>query len=173
MTMFRSRAAALLAATAALALGATPALARDGGWGHPSRHHRGDGIGAGDVFAGLLVLGGIAAIASAASNSNRSSPPREPDYRYPDARGQGDGQGYGDARPEWRGGDGYRGSGTSIDGAVDACVAEVEQGNRAVDTIDEARRAGDGWSVEGRLRDGRAFSCSVDGDGEARDLAIN
>ena len=36
-----------------------------GGWG--GRHHHDDGIDGGDVFAGLLILGGIAAIASAAS----------------------------------------------------------------------------------------------------------
>ena len=70
MGINKSRFAAALAAAAALALSATPALAQvwgwgGGGWGH---HHR-DRVDAGDVIAGILIIGGIAAIASAASKS--------------------------------------------------------------------------------------------------------
>ena len=51
------------AAVGAMALvGATPVQARD-------RH--GDGIDAGDIIAGAVILGGIAAIASAASKNDR------------------------------------------------------------------------------------------------------
>ena len=43
------------------------------GWGGGGRHwHRDRGIDGGDVLAGLLIFGGIAAIASAASKSNDS-----------------------------------------------------------------------------------------------------
>lgn len=176
MTIFRSRAAAMLAATAALAMSASPVMAR--GWGHPPRHHHhGDGIDAGDVFAGLLVLGGIAAIASAASSARKNTPAREPDYRYPDTRdaGRDGGRDYGEPQADLPGDQGGAGQNAnlSIGGAIDACVAEVERGSRAVDTVDEARRAADGWSVEGRLADGRDFSCTVDRDGRARDVTID
>ena len=80
MKILRSRPAAALALAAALSLTASPAMAR--GWGH--RHHDRGGVDAGDIFAGLLVIGGIAAIASAASKKNKQ--PREGDYRYPDDR---------------------------------------------------------------------------------------
>lgn len=42
-----------------------------GGWGGYRHHHHGDGIDGGDVLAGILILGGIAAIATAASNNSR------------------------------------------------------------------------------------------------------
>ena len=55
------------------------------GWSQYGRYHnrhRG-GIDGGDVLAGVLVLGGIAAIASAASNSNRNhNRDYRDDYRY-------------------------------------------------------------------------------------------
>jgi hypothetical protein len=47
------------AAAAAMALAASPANARD---------RRGDGIDAGDIIAGALVIGGIAAVASSIGN---------------------------------------------------------------------------------------------------------
>src|SRR5262245_40287131 len=81
MNIFRSRTAATLAAAAALSLTATPAMAR--GW-----HRHGDGIDGGDVVAGLLIFGGIAAIAAAASSkSNKDRQARQDDrYRdYPDS----------------------------------------------------------------------------------------
>ena len=46
-------------AAGAMALSATPAAARD-------RHH--DGVDAGDIIAGALVIGGIAAVASSIGN---------------------------------------------------------------------------------------------------------
>jgi len=60
MKLHRSRAALVAASLAALALTATPASARH--W----RHHD-HGIDGGDVLAGLLIIGGIAAVASAAT----------------------------------------------------------------------------------------------------------
>ena len=70
------------AAAAALAVSsATPAMARD--------HRDNDGISAGEVIAGALIIGGIAAIASAGSNRDRYG------YRdgYYDRRGYRDGYG--------------------------------------------------------------------------------
>src|SRR5690606_28171444 len=118
-----SRAAAALAMAAALSLAATPAMARGyGDWGHHHRH-RGGGVDAGDVFAGLLIIGGIAAIASAASKQNRDQRERDvrypaPDYREPSGR-------YGDY-PDDRAPPGYGGVG--LNEAVDTCVGEVERG---------------------------------------------
>lgn len=61
-----------VAAGAMALVSASPAMARD-------RHH--DKIDAGDVIAGALIIGGIAAIASASSN-NRDRGYRYDDYRY-------------------------------------------------------------------------------------------
>lgn len=172
MKIFRTRPAAALAIAAALSLTATPALAR--GWGH--RHHDND-IDAGDVFAGLLVIGGIAAIASAASKKNKES--REPDYRYPDGNHRSEETyreplaDYGDDREDRGDRDyGWRSNG-DLDGAVDSCVGEVERGDRRVDSVDSVNRDGDGWRVEGRASDGRSFSCSVDRDGRIRGAAVD
>lgn len=173
MTIFRSRYAAWLAAAAALSLTATPAMAR--GW-----HRHGDGIDGGDVVAGLLIFGGIAAIAAAASSkSNKDrqaradSSYRDDDYRD-DRDYRGDDTRYvpraddrsDDYRPSgsnWR-------SGLSVDGAVDACVGAVEQGTRSIDSVEAVNRDGDGWRVSGRVRGGNDFSCSVDGQGRVRSV---
>jgi hypothetical protein len=175
MKFFRSRPAAALTMAAALSLTATPALARH-------RHH--DRIDGGDIFAGLLVIGGIAAIASAASKKSRER--READYRYPDGR-------YPDGRypdRDYRAEDGRyhvppvdnrdyrddRGYGTradrNLDGAVDSCVAELERGNRRVDSVDSVNRSANGWTVEGQV-DGRDFTCSVDGDGRIGGVTVD
>ena len=54
------------------------------GWSQYGRYHKRHrgGIDGGDVLAGVLVLGGIAAIASAASNSKNRDTYRDRDYRY-------------------------------------------------------------------------------------------
>jgi len=164
MNIFRTRPAAALAMAAALSLTATPAFAR-GGWGH--RHHHGDGIDGGDVLAGLLVIGGIAAIASAAGKKDQES--READYRYPnrDYRSQDDGYYVPPADGPDRPGDRYGAGAGDINGAVDDCVAEIERNDRRVDSVDSVNREGDGWRVQGRAG-GRDFSCTVDRDGRVR-----
>lgn len=110
------------------------------------RHHRG-GVDAGDILAGVLIIGGIAAIASAAENSRdrypQSAPPRYPDprrgdYRYDDGRG--------------------------IDRAVSLCVDTIERDVR-VETVDAVNRNARGWTVTGSLFDGQDFSCSIGEDG--------
>lgn len=52
---------------------ATPVLVHDRYSWH--RHYRHDGIDGDDLLAGLLVVGGIAAIASVASKSSRDEAP--------------------------------------------------------------------------------------------------
>ncbi|MBV1691731.1 hypothetical protein KRR38_29645 [Novosphingobium sp. G106] len=175
MIILRSRAAAALAAAAALSLTATPAMAR--GW-----HRHGDGIDGGDVVAGLLIFGGIAAIAAAASSkSNKDRQARADDgYRDDGYRDDGyrddrdyrdDGQHYVPPASRYSPGTSNWRSGVSVDGAVDACVGEVERGTRSIDSIEAVNRDGDGWRVSGRVRGGNDFACSVAGDGRVRSVS--
>ena len=183
MKILGSRSAAMLASAAALSMLATPALAdgwgggNGGGWGHHEHH---DDTGAW-VVGGIIGIGLIAAIASASSKSNRDRQARssDGDYRNDGYRG-GDYQGGNQGRDYGRssgGNDGYNGSysgsGRSIDGAVDACVGEVERGSTRVDTVDNAGRDGDGWRVTGRVSGGRNFDCAVDGDGRVRRVTVD
>ncbi|MDE8651388.1 hypothetical protein [Novosphingobium album (ex Liu et al. 2023)] len=175
MRLSASRPAVALAATAAFAMMASPVLARGWGDGHHHRRH-GDGIDGGDVLAGLLILGGIAAIAGAASKS--SDDQRDEPYRYPgpEAEPAPDDGAYGEAppddRPAYPPSDSWRDAG-SLDGAVDRCVDEVERGERRVDTVDSVNREDGGYRVEGHMRDGRGFSCRVDRDGQIRQVAVD
>ena len=179
MKQLASRTAVSLAAAAMLMTTASPAMARH--W-----HHRNRGVDAGDVIAGVLIIGGIAAVASAATRNNRDRdraryPSRYPDYRgdyrYPnrDYRGdyrnrdyRGDDYRYGDRDDR----DGYQGAGM-IDGAVETCVREVERGNREVDTVDAANREGDGWRIEGQMQGGGLFACNIGSDMRVRNATVD
>jgi len=173
-----NRFAAAGALAAAFSLAATPAAAVDlpqpvQGFGpqqvetynadaenmqHGWRRYRGrDRVNAGDVLAGVLIIGGIAAIASAASK-DRNEP-----RRYPDA--------YPDERERYRQGD-WRAQGTGMDRAVDMCVNEVERGPERVDSVDSASRTGEGWLVSGSLNTGAGFSCRIDNNGRIRDINL-
>lgn len=172
-------------AAGAMAVSATtPALARDR-----------DGIDAGDVIAGALVIGGIAAVAAAASGGDRY------DYHYGrDYRGRYDDYGYGYGR------------GIRPRDAVEQCVRAAERaasrysyGGRAkVTDIRDVDRKDYGYRVKGRIavnsmgRDWRwgdrdrgwnrdyrgwndslrgydagTFDCKVDYRGGIRDLDFN
>jgi hypothetical protein len=132
------------AAIGAVAIGAmisaTPSMARD--------HRDRDGISAGEIIAGAVVIGGLAAILSADNdrydrgdrydNGNRG--------RYDDARyGYGyDYNRYGNSRS-----------------AVNQCVSAVERGSRRYGRTDVTQvtsidRKRDGYKVKGRVvvRDG-------------------
>jgi hypothetical protein len=122
--------------------------------GYRRWHHR-DRVDAGDVIAGVLVLGTIAAVASAASKSRQDR-----EYRYPQRYPAPD-------RPyDYRSGstDSRYNDGRGIDRAVDMCAREVERTAR-VDTVDGVDRNGDGWRVTGRLSNGDPFTCSIGNDG--------
>jgi hypothetical protein len=134
---------AMLGAAAATIVAATPADARDRGYG---RGH--DGIDAGDVIAGALIIGGIAAIASASSRNDRS-------YgrgygRYDDRRYNDRGWGYND------GGYGYYNNGYNSRRAVDQCVQAARRdasryGWARVTDVTSIERVRGGYAVRGRL----------------------
>ena len=157
----KSRFAAVLASAAALSLSASPALAQGwggGGWGH---HHR-DRVDAGDVIAGILIIGGIAAIASAASSKKRD---RRDDNRpdYPGDRTSGYGN---DNDQQWQ-------QNVGVDSAVNRCTSEVSRGSNRGPSVESINRDGDGWRVQGRTGEGAEFSCSVDGNGRVRNVQVD
>ncbi len=125
-----------VAAGAVAMASATPAMARD----YYGRDHH--GISAGEVIAGVAVLGGIAALASASSHHHN--------YRYEDHRYRG--------YDRYRG---YRGYGRYGDprSAVEQCIRAAQRtanryayGGRArVTQIRDVDRKRGGWKVEGRI----------------------
>ncbi|MEH6757268.1 MAG: hypothetical protein V7676_07125 [Parasphingorhabdus sp.] len=128
------------------------------GRGH-RRHHSGiDGV---DVLAGILIIGGIAAIANAASKNNRSD---DRDYRNDRPN---DNRRYDDRRSDSRS-DSHSSTG-SMDTAINICsnAAERQAGNDArVSGIESVARDGAGWRVEGELSgsEEQSFLCgSTDG----------
>jgi hypothetical protein len=134
-------------AAGAMVLGsASPAFARD--------HDRG-GVSAGDVIAGALIIGGIAAIATAASNSDRD----RYDVRYDGGYGNGYDNGYYDRRGyDDRYGNAY-GYNSNPRQAVQLCVNAAERqasrysyGGRAnVTDIRDIDRTNGGFTVRGRI----------------------
>lgn len=119
------------------------------------RRYRRNRIDGGDVLAGVLILGGIAAVASAASRNNErrryEERTRYEDRRYDDRR-------YDDRR------DTRRSNGTGLDSAVSQCLAEIERDAR-VESVDGASRVSSGWIVSGTLYNGTGFSCQIDNNG--------
>ena len=131
---------ATVAAGAMVASSASPALADS------YRGHDRDGISAGDVIAGALVIGGIAAVAASAGNDR--------DYRY-DRAGYGDyGRGWGggyDRDRDYR----FRGSPRR---AIEQCVFAAERnagrysyGRADVTDIREVRDTRYGYEIRGRI----------------------
>ncbi len=116
------------------------------GYGRGYRRHR-NRVDAGDVLAGVLIIGGIAAIASAASKNKQDRRSDNRDYRY-DQRN--DDRRYDNRRSDSRS---DRGTG-SMDMAINVCsnAAERQAGNNArVSEIQSVARDGAGWRVEGGL----------------------
>ena len=131
-----------IAAGAVAISSATPAYAE---------HRDRDGISAGDVIAGALIIGGIAAVASAASKNDRDR-----DYRYGDGDYRYDRAGYGyndrrdyDRDSHWRG---------SPRRAVEMCVRATERyagrmsyGRADVTDIRQVRDTRYGYEIRGRV----------------------
>jgi hypothetical protein len=139
-----------------------------GGWG---RGHRDDHIDAGDVIAGIFIIGAIATIAGASKKRQRNRD--YPEDRSEDQRGRQD-RGQSDRDQSDRGLSESRGKISSENDAVDACAAAVEArvGQAAsVRDITDVKSDTDGWDIEGVVekRDGwrdksveqTKFSCAV------------
>lgn len=131
---------ALVGTVAAGAMAVTtisPAYARDRG---------NDGIDAGEVIAGALIIGGIAAVAASAGNSNRDR------YGYGDRHGDDyryDRAGYGGY-----GGYGRHGSRQAVEECVQAAERDASRWTRGradVTQVTRVERRGDGYNVRGRI----------------------
>ena len=144
MKTFTKALVATAAAGAMAVSSATPAFARDG------RHD--GGIDAGDVIAGALVIGGIAAVAAAASSD------KDRDYGY-DRAGYGYDRGYGRDGYGYDRGYGYgRGWNGNPRFAVEQCVRAAERdagrfsyGRADVTDIRDVRQTRWGYEVRGRI----------------------
>lgn len=166
---------------------------RGRGWRRGWRRHR--GVRAGDVLAGVAIIGGIAAIASAANNNNRRD--RYDRRRDRDRDWQQD-QELRELREQNREQqreleylrsrgvevERYRGRGAEdrfpeeqrravapigIDGAIDTCN-DVAARDGAVRDVDGVERTGSGWSVRGTIEGGEAFDCRISNDGQIEAL---
>ena len=116
------------AAATAMAVSATPAAAKD--------RYDNDKIGAGEIIAGALIIGGIAAVLS-------SKDSKDDRYYSRDRRGYNNGYGYGNKRVGSR-------------KAVNRCVRRAERGasryGRAnVTQIRDIKRTRYGYRVKGRI----------------------
>lgn len=128
-----SKALVTVAAGAMAMTSTTPALARD----------RDSGISAGEVIAGALIIGGIAAVAASVGDNDRYDGRYDAGY---DRRGYGNDYGYG-----------YNGGNSRQ--AVEQCVNAAERGanrysygGRAnVTDIRSVSRTRDGFNVRGRI----------------------
>ena len=132
------------AAATAMAVSATPAVARHGG------HHDNDKITAGEVIAGAVILGGIAAILTS-GKKNRSYDDRSYDDRGYDNRGYSHG-GYDSGYDNYN--NGYRRDGSRA--AVERCVRKAENwasryGNAKVTEIRDIERTRYGYQVKGKI----------------------
>lgn len=164
MRKLTSLATAAAVVLTTVGLSATPAEARGryGGWGY--RHH--DRISTGDVLGGLLIIGTIAAIASAASKDKRE---RAPDYRYDPPYRDDERREVPRYEPEARDdtNSGAYGRGEAESRAADACswAVEGEMGDDArVDSITGTEANNGGWYVTGTASrlggEVRSFGCS-------------
>ena len=157
-------------------------------WGCRGRGWRGRrGVSAGDVLAGAVIIGGIAAIASAASNNRRERErdvvvverdrvrydDRYDERRYDDRRY--DDRRYDDRRYEQsrrhddRRSPSLRAGASGLESAVDMCLTEIERDAR-VEEVDNVQRTASGWAVTGSLYDGSAFLCSIGNDGRVENI---
>jgi hypothetical protein len=132
---------ALLAAGAASLAVSVPAQARHNDWGR-------DRIDVGDIIAGALIIGGVAAVASAVADGGRGY---DRDYnRGYDNRYRERGYGYDD------GGRGYYQNGYSSRSAVEQCVRAAQRsanryGWSRVTDVTRIDRIRGGYEVVGRL----------------------
>ena len=171
MTIKTSHVTALLAAAAVSSLAASPAAAQNwggvwgGGWGGGDWGHHRNRVDVGDVLTTILIIGGIAAIASAANKNKRDR--RGDDRPYPGDYPRDGSNGYGnDNDQQWQQNGG-------VDSVVNRCTNEVSRGSDRATTVESINRDGDGWRVQGRTGEGGAFTCTVDGNGRIRNVQVD
>jgi hypothetical protein len=183
MALTKNKLAAATAVAAAFSLIATPVAAAelprpaavkafDGDALNVDRHRRrwrDNDVDAGDVIAGVLVLGAIAAIAS--SNKGDRDRDRDRDYDYDNDRDvdidvDDNDVGYQDP------GENSRYGARGIDSAVSMCVNEVERRSARVGTVDSATRSVEGWHVAGSLEGGAPYSCAIGNDGRIGEVVV-
>lgn len=110
------------------------------------RNYRHNRVDAGDILTGVLIIGGIAAVAGAVKDAELENY-RDRDWRYPT-----DGEPFRDD------------DASGLDRAVSICVDEIERNSR-VESVDAANRSAGGWRVTGSLYNGEGFTCSIGADG--------
>ena len=127
------------------------------GWRRGWYGHR--GVSAGEVLAGAVIIGGIAALASSAANNRRNNPDvvvierevrddRDDDDRRSNPRSS---------------------TGLGIDNAVGQCLDAIERDVR-VDSVNSATRISSGWVVAGSIFDGSGFTCEIGNDGRISNI---
>jgi hypothetical protein len=139
------------------------------------------GIDVGDVIAGVAIVGGIAAIAGAVSNSNR----RGYDHGYNRYPSYGYGGGYGNYGGAYGNYGGYGGYGEGA--AIGACSYQAERYGRGTVRITDVDRRGRSVRVRGVIDNGGygydrydrydrgriGFSCTAREDGRVTDFDTN
>jgi len=134
-------------AAGAMALAsATPAMADD-------NRHRDRGVDAGDVIAGAVIIGGLAALAGAFDNDDRRDR-RNRNYRDRDHRYDNGNRNRGNRH---NGNRGYRGN---AEGAVERCIRVAERQARRfggwryadVTQIRDVDRTRYGFRIQGRMQ---------------------
>jgi hypothetical protein len=137
----RRKLTAGIVAAALLSGSITPAFARDydRGWGHGRHHwHHHDHVDAGDVIAGVAVIGILAAILSSSGKKKRNATRRDGGIDSEDA---------------------------AVDACAQA--AEAQAGDKAsVRDITQVNSSTDGWDVEGIVE--QRSDWRDDGDTERR-----
>ncbi len=126
--------------------------------GHRYRGYRGYGhryrnrTSVGDVIAGAVILGGIAAVINSTKRNREDRDyRRDGDYRNQDYRRD-------------RRGNTRQAGASGLDRAASQCVREIERDVR-VNEVESVQRTGEGWFVRGSLYDGASFTCTIDPNG--------
>ncbi len=147
----------------------TPVWTEDNADRRRRRHRRGR-VRAGDVFAGIAILGGIAIIADAASKSKKRHRNDYPPQSYPP---QNYPQQNVPQRNNSQGGFGDNDIGSAVNICSNAALQSA--GNQyQVNQIRSVTRDGQGWRVEGSLvgPDQAGFSCGV-ANGNVQFIQLN
>lgn len=139
-----------------------------GGWHRGGWRRRGPS--AGEVLAGVAIVGGIAAIAAAATSNNRRNRDvvvvdrNRPRNVNSDWDRRNDRAQLHDRRSNPR-----TGGASGLDSAVNQCLATIERDVR-VDGVETVQRTPQGWLVAGSLFNGSGFQCRIGNDGRIEQI---